>query len=150
MALFRLTHGGQASLLLTTPSAILTESGFHSSYSGLSGAMRHALSNEQKEEANVILAGVNDFVLTEPRNDLAPSKVSQLERLRGLVQSLAKVDSETPPPALFAMVVIGCADGMHLSSYADLKELRGIVEYRNATVNRWFDEHANTPKAAPR
>ena len=116
----------------------------------LSGAMRHALSNEQKEEANVILAGVNDFVLTEPRNDLAPSKVSQLERLRGLVRSIEKVDSKLATTELFAMMVIQCANEMKLSGYDDLTALRGIVGYRNTAVNEWIVKRPNTPEAAPR
>ena len=64
----------------------------------LSGAMRHGpLNSEQKKEADVIFAGVDDFVLTEPRADLAPSKVSQLQRLRGLVQSLRRSAASLPP-----------------------------------------------------
>ena len=87
---------------------------------------------------DVILAGVKDFVRTEPRDDLASSKVSQLARLRGLVQDIKKLDSKLVTTELFATMVIQCANEMKLSGYHDLTALRGIVEYRNVALNAWI------------
>ena len=116
---------------------------------GLGSAMRHgSLTSEQKQEMTAILDGASNFVLNEPLDssniDAAALKSNQLARLRGLVKSGEEVDSKFATSALFAMMVIRCADGMHLAGYADLRELRGIVEYRNAAVSEWIVKRENS------
>jgi hypothetical protein len=105
----------------------------------LSVAIRHgALSAEQQEEANVILAGAVDFVLTGHRDDTEPSKLDQLERLKGLIGKLEGLDDTFADTPVFAMLVVRCAGAMHLTN-DDVPELKDAIgDHSNASVNNWI------------